>query len=141
MDIVRFPKDIQVHKASKDIKKVILWESPLLNHLKFNVDGFTRGKPGSAGIGGLLKDCNTAVKVVFCKAIGVADSNVAELLAVREVVKLFAASRWASSHRWSMVGVGVHFPWWLYVSVTGLHSLRDDPAIVLGKLQFGFKAD
>ena len=52
--------------------------------LKFNVDGSARGKPGPAGIGGVLKDCMAVTKAVFSRAIGVADSNVAELLAVRD---------------------------------------------------------
>ena len=47
----------------------------------------------------MLRDNTAAVKLVFSKAIGVADSNVAELLVVREALSVFATSRWASSHR------------------------------------------
>ena len=65
--------------------------------MKFNVDGSARGKPGAAGIGGVLKDSNAFVKAVFSKSIGVADSNLAELLAVCKALKVFAATRWASS--------------------------------------------
>ena len=63
------------------------------------MDGSTRGKPGPVGIGGVLRDCNAAVKAVFSKSIGMADSNLAELLVVREALKVFVAIRWASSHR------------------------------------------
>ena len=37
--------------------------------------------------------------MVFSKANGLADSNVAELLAVREALRIFLSSKWVSSHR------------------------------------------
>ena len=63
------------------------------------MDGSARGKPEPASIGGVLRDCRFAVKAVFSKSIGVADSNVVELLAVREALKIFVATRCASTHR------------------------------------------
>ena len=83
----------------KVVKRGVSWNAPSPDFLKFNVDRSSRGKPGPAGIGGVLRDHTTTVKLVFSKAIGVADSNVAELLAVREVLSVYANSRWASSHR------------------------------------------
>ena len=76
-----------------------MWKTLPLGSLKFNVDGSARGKPGPAGIGGILKDCMAATKAVFSRAIGVADLNVAELLAVREALRIFAASKWVFSHK------------------------------------------
>ena len=64
-DIVRFSKDIQVSKVSKVNKRSIVWETPSSNYLKFNMDRSTRGKPGSVGIGGVLRDCNAAIKAIF----------------------------------------------------------------------------
>ena len=85
LDIVRFPNNIQSPIKSKAVKNVTLWKAPPSGSLKFNVDGSARGKPGPAGIGGdVLKDCMAATKAVFSRAIGVADSNVAKLLAVRD---------------------------------------------------------
>ena len=63
------------------------------------MDGSTKGNLGPAGIGGVLRDCNAAVKVVFSKSIGVIDSNMVELFAVRKALMVFVATRWASSHR------------------------------------------
>ena len=77
----------------------MVWESLPFESMKFNVDGAVRGKPELAGIGGVLRDCNAAVKAVFSMSIRVANSNMAELLTVREALKVFVASRWASSHR------------------------------------------
>ena len=99
LDVVRFPNTIQVSVAAKNVKKVSLWSTPPLGVLKFNVDGSARGKPGPAGIGGVLRDCSGVVKAVFSKAIGVTDSNVAELLAVREALRIFTDSSWVSSHK------------------------------------------
>ena len=99
LDIVKFPKEIQVQKVSKATKKAILWERPPSDFLKFNVDGFARGKPGPTGIGGVLRDYNLTIKGIFSKATKVVDLNVAKLLAVKEALRLYAASRWASSHR------------------------------------------
>ena len=66
---------------------------------KKNVDGSFKGKTRPMGIDGVLRDNTTTVKLVFSKSIGVANSNVAELLAVREALSVYATSRWASSHR------------------------------------------
>ena len=52
-----------------------------------------------ASIGGVLRYCNAAIKVIFFKSIRVVDLNVVELLAVWEALQLFVTTRWASSDR------------------------------------------
>ena len=66
---------------------------------KFNVDYSSKFKLGPTGIGGVLKDSMVAVKIVFSKAIGVANSKFVELLVVREIVCILTFSRWVHSHR------------------------------------------
>ncbi|XVF79203.1 hypothetical protein PTKIN_Ptkin14bG0201600 [Pterospermum kingtungense] len=72
--------------------------------VKFNVDGSSIRKPGPAGIGGLLRDHLRKELMRFSKSIGVEDSNVAELLAIREGLILFLSLPWESTefliHRW-----------------------------------------
>ena len=58
------------------------------------MDGSARGKPGPVGIGGILRNYNLTIKGIFSKAVRVVDSNVVELLAVREALKLYVASQW-----------------------------------------------
>ena len=99
LDIVRFPKDILIPMVKKAPKRCCVWEPLPPGLLKFNVDESARGKPEAKGIGGVLRDSNAVVKIVFSKSIGVADSNIVELLAVHEALKVFAASRWSSSNR------------------------------------------
>ena len=74
-------------------------EKPLIESLKFNVDGSSKGKPGLAGIGGVLRDYSGKVKAIFSKAIGLTDSNVAELLAVSKALRIFLSSKCISSHK------------------------------------------
>ncbi|XWS63730.1 hypothetical protein CRYUN_Cryun06bG0126500 [Craigia yunnanensis] len=99
LDVVKFPNNSQIPLKPRVVKNVILWKALPLGSLKFNMDRLARGKPGLASIGGVLKDCMAATKAVFFKAISVADSNIAELLAVREALRIFTASKWVSSHR------------------------------------------
>ncbi|XVF83420.1 hypothetical protein PTKIN_Ptkin16aG0484400 [Pterospermum kingtungense] len=77
-------------------KRIKLGKAEWVRHeagcLKFNVDSFALGKPNPAGIGGVLRDHEAKVKIRFSKAIGVADSNLAEVLASREAFLLFASS-------------------------------------------------
>ncbi|XVE80003.1 hypothetical protein DITRI_Ditri14bG0103700 [Diplodiscus trichospermus] len=47
---------------------------------------------------GILRDSSANVLMVFSKSIGVTDSNLAELLAVREVFILFTSSERVQSH-------------------------------------------
>ncbi|XVF86520.1 hypothetical protein PTKIN_Ptkin18bG0047600 [Pterospermum kingtungense] len=59
------------------------------------MNGFAVGKQGYAGIGGLLRDHQESVLIRFSKFIGVEDSNVAELVAIRKALVLFLSSPWA----------------------------------------------
>ncbi|XVF83746.1 hypothetical protein PTKIN_Ptkin16aG0517100 [Pterospermum kingtungense] len=66
--------------------------------LKFK-DGSSVGQLVVAGIGGVLRDHEANIKLVFSKSVGMADLNLAELLAVRKALILFSASRWAQTHK------------------------------------------
>ncbi|GKF79652.1 reverse transcriptase, partial [Tanacetum coccineum] len=64
------------------------WCPPDDGALKFNVDGSAKGKPGFAAIGGLLRNSEGAVVALFSIPVGVMDSNVAEVLAIKEACKM-----------------------------------------------------
>ncbi|EOY02251.1 Uncharacterized protein TCM_016783 [Theobroma cacao] len=66
--------------------------------MKFNVDGAAQGCPGKAGIGGVMRNNKGQIKVPFSKSIGIGDSNIAEVRAIREAFLIFSASKWAMSH-------------------------------------------
>ncbi|XWS48374.1 hypothetical protein CRYUN_Cryun13aG0071000 [Craigia yunnanensis] len=105
LNLVRFPNLNKRPPLVKAVKKGLLWNVTPSDSLKFNIDGSSRGKLGPVGIGGVLRDNTAAIKLVFSKAIGVANSNVAELLAVREALSVYTSSRWASSHRCEIVHI------------------------------------
>ena len=62
------------------------------------MDGSSIRKLGLTDIGGVLRDNAITVKMVFSKPVGVADSNVAKLLAIREAIHIFISSYWVHSH-------------------------------------------
>ncbi|XVF74827.1 hypothetical protein PTKIN_Ptkin13bG0142100 [Pterospermum kingtungense] len=72
-------------------RPVLLWSKPEAGFVKFNVDGSSIGKPGLAGIGGILRDHEGMELIRFSKHIGIHDSNEAELMAVRGTMSMFCA--------------------------------------------------
>ncbi|XP_021290660.1 uncharacterized protein LOC110421389 [Herrania umbratica] len=70
------------------------WEKLQKGSLKFNVHGAARGCPRPAGVRGILRDSSGEVKVIFSKSIGTADSNLAEILEIREAFLIFLALQW-----------------------------------------------
>ncbi|XVF31120.1 hypothetical protein REPUB_Repub16aG0118300 [Reevesia pubescens] len=65
------------------------WDAPSKCFLKFNVDGYSKGNLGPAGVGGVLRDEEGSVKILFSKAVGVVDSITTEILAIKEAFLIF----------------------------------------------------
>ena len=49
------------------------------------------GKPGHAGIGGVLNDSSAVVRGMFSANIGIADYNLTELQAILEALEMFVS--------------------------------------------------
>ncbi|XVF39326.1 hypothetical protein PTKIN_Ptkin01aG0025500 [Pterospermum kingtungense] len=90
-------KGISIPSSEKALRDPSSWDPPPLGYFKFNVDGATLGQPGPTGVGGVLRDHDESVKMCFSKSIGVPDSNLAEIMAIREALLLFVQSRWISN--------------------------------------------
>ena len=86
-ELIRYPNLISVPLRVKPVRVVTMWIPPSRGYMKFNVDGSAKSKPGPAGIGGVLRDNLSVVKMIFSKSVGIEDSNMAELLAVREAMR------------------------------------------------------
>ncbi|XVE81888.1 hypothetical protein DITRI_Ditri15bG0102200 [Diplodiscus trichospermus] len=99
MDIARSPNLVSFPVARATSRGQVNWRCPAEGFMKFNVDGASAGNPGMRGIGGVLRDNFSVVKIVFSKHIGVSDSSTAEILAVREAIVLFSQSQWVQTHR------------------------------------------
>ncbi|OMO62830.1 reverse transcriptase [Corchorus capsularis] len=97
-NLFRFP-DVAVVKHNKaKVPRCLTWERPTSGFLKFNVDGASKGKPGPAGIGGILRDENGRVCMEFSKSTGIMELNEDKVCAIREGLLVFCASRWVESH-------------------------------------------
>ncbi|EOY13094.1 Uncharacterized protein TCM_031615 [Theobroma cacao] len=92
LDFFKNPELGVVFSKKKFVKKNLEWIKPALSELKFNVDGAAKGCPGEIGIGGVLRDYEGRIKLQFSKSTGWGDSNLAELLAIKEAFLLFATS-------------------------------------------------
>lgn len=68
------------------------WYFPSFGSLKFNVDGASRGKPRSAAIGSIFRNCKGEILFVSLKYVGIKDSNEAEVLAILEALRIFSRS-------------------------------------------------
>ncbi|XVE84839.1 hypothetical protein DITRI_Ditri17bG0044900 [Diplodiscus trichospermus] len=97
LDIVRFPQLVKTPDIVKAARPNQKWSRPQPGFLKFNVDGSALGKLGLAGIGGVLRDSLASWFIVFSKLVGTANSNVAELLAIKEAMIIYSKSVWAQS--------------------------------------------
>ncbi|KAK3223312.1 hypothetical protein Dsin_010337 [Dipteronia sinensis] len=61
---------------------------PTVGVLKFNVDGSSRGNPGPAGIGGVLRKHDGAMLGIFSSFIGCHHSSFAEIAAILKACQL-----------------------------------------------------
>ncbi|XVF78900.1 hypothetical protein PTKIN_Ptkin14bG0175000 [Pterospermum kingtungense] len=97
-DFVISPRAISVPCSVNSARARVEWEKPTADILKFNVDGSSLGKPGPAGIGGVLRKQFGFVLIKFSKSLGVTDSNEAEYFAIREALILFLTSKLMCDH-------------------------------------------
>ncbi|KAK3188480.1 hypothetical protein Dsin_028041 [Dipteronia sinensis] len=80
--------DLCVDSKKVKTSKIRDWFPPLMDNLKFNVDGSARGNLGPTGIWGVLRDLNEKVLCLFSYFVGSMDSNSAEILAIKKAVEL-----------------------------------------------------
>ena len=69
----------------------VMWAPPQLGHLKLNVDGASRGNPGQAGGGGLLRDHRGRIIFAFSLFYDVQTNTAAEAMAIRDGLLLCEA--------------------------------------------------
>ncbi|XVE48611.1 hypothetical protein DITRI_Ditri01bG0015200 [Diplodiscus trichospermus] len=83
-DFIRNPSNNSFDFISGPTRIGTIWLKPPAGSAKFNVDGSALGKPGPAGIGGVLRDHQGDELIRFSKSIGIADSNEAVVHVYRE---------------------------------------------------------
>ncbi|KAK3170526.1 hypothetical protein Dsin_000142 [Dipteronia sinensis] len=81
-------KDLCVDSKKMKNNRIVDWKPPAFDNLKFNVYGSVVGKPGPAGVGGVLRDFNGKILCLFSYHMGILNSNVAELWAIKIAMDL-----------------------------------------------------
>lgn len=76
----------------RKIRRVIAWIIPPVGVMKFNVLGASRGKPGPAGLLGVIRNCKDDILLLFSKNVRINESNEIEVLALLEALWLFSLS-------------------------------------------------
>ncbi|KAK2648318.1 hypothetical protein Ddye_015807 [Dipteronia dyeriana] len=88
LDVKRWCVD-KIRSKSKVLRP---WSHPNDHDIVFNVDESSRGNPGLAGIGGVLRDVNEKVLCLFSSCVGLVDSNLAEVLAIHRACELISSN-------------------------------------------------
>jgi hypothetical protein len=68
--------------------KEVIWQPPVFNWIKCNVDGASEGNPGPASCGGFYRDKNGAFMGAFAYNLGISNSLFAELNGAMYAIEL-----------------------------------------------------
>ncbi|KAL0449169.1 UNVERIFIED_CONTAM: putative ribonuclease H protein [Sesamum latifolium] len=69
-------------KTTPQSPKVIRWRYPIEGWWKLNTDGASKGNPGCAGAGGIIRDCHGRFILEFPDGLGVQTNTYAALYAI-----------------------------------------------------------
>jgi len=69
--------------AGKDI-----WQPPPHGFLKINIDGASKGNPGMARFGGVIRDEQGSIKDIFHSHFGIATNKMVELMALEQSLEI-----------------------------------------------------
>jgi len=97
-DLLRSAEGLIRWTNSQTLRTGVMWSPPMTNRFKWNVDGFSIGKPGPSGIGGVLRNHHGILLGIFSLSVEILDSNIAELRAVVKAIE-FSASNCFLHHK------------------------------------------
>ncbi|GAU10853.1 hypothetical protein TSUD_425370, partial [Trifolium subterraneum] len=72
----------------------IIWQPPLLNWIKCNIDGASSGNLGNASCGGVFRDHNADFVYAFADPLGFASSYFAELCGAMRAIEIAYEKNW-----------------------------------------------
>ena len=81
-EVTRNIDAVSMWRERVNVRQCLQWQAPPSKALKWNVDGSAKGKPGRAGIGGVLHDDKGTKIAEFAASVGIMHSNEAKLLAI-----------------------------------------------------------
>jgi ribonuclease HI len=97
VDLSRSLEAVCNWNKKQTVSKSLEWKRPPQNVWKWNVDGSSRGKPGAASIGGVLRNDCGEIAAKFAVSIGVKDSDEAEFLAIVFALEQSLDKEWRSN--------------------------------------------
>lgn len=80
------PQGLSRKDIATDIGKEF-WHPPSKGYLKYNIDGASKGNPGIAGFGGVLRDEEGKIIFIFHYHLGRATNNMVELMALEQCME------------------------------------------------------
>ncbi|GAU35943.1 hypothetical protein TSUD_394910 [Trifolium subterraneum] len=85
---------VTIHHPKTPILKEIIWQPPLLNWIKVNIDGASCGNPGNASCGGVFRNYNADFMFAFVDPLGVETSYFAELCGAMKAIEIAFDKNW-----------------------------------------------
>ncbi|CAJ2628350.1 unnamed protein product [Trifolium pratense] len=86
--------NVNIHHPKTPVIKEIIWQPPLFNWVKCNIDGASKGNPGLAGCGGIFRNQNADLLYCFAEPLGIASSYQAELCAAMSAIEVAHRMKW-----------------------------------------------
>jgi ribonuclease HI len=74
--------------------KEVVWNPPLMNCVKCNIDGASKGNPGEASCGGIFRNSNADFLLCFAEPLGYASSFLAELHGALRAIEVAHQMNW-----------------------------------------------
>jgi ribonuclease HI len=87
---------IRIHQPRIPVVKEIIWQPPILNWIKCNTDGASKGNPGIASCGGIFRDHNANLIYAFAEPLGVESAFFAELCGALTAIELAFEKNWVN---------------------------------------------
>ncbi|PKI34169.1 hypothetical protein CRG98_045448 [Punica granatum] len=141
-DLLRSADGVKRWSRKSRLRRQLQWTKPPNGWLKWNVDGFSLGKPGRSGIGGILRDSYGFILCIISAPMGMKESNEAEVIALRRALQNTGSSPGAdrlrliveldSSNAYTWVTKNKGHPWRLSADINMILALQDRFAEPLG---------
>eukprot|EP00253_Pinus_taeda_P032242 PITA_32242 len=79
------------HTTKHTLEGKAFWQLPSQGLLKFNIDGASKANPGDTGYGGVIRDEEDDIKVIFHSHLGKASNIMVELMAMEQCLEILIA--------------------------------------------------
>ncbi|GAU32136.1 hypothetical protein TSUD_218870 [Trifolium subterraneum] len=86
--------NVSTHHSTNTVIKGVLWQPPLINWLKCNIDGAAKGNPGLASCGGIFRNHVADMIYCFVEPLGTASTFQAELCRAMRAIEVAYSRNW-----------------------------------------------